>query len=201
MRFLRSPVAALAFAFAVALAPPVAPAARAAEVSAGPIWNNMDAQRKCPDVCRGNGNASWNGNWRTLPGTATSVCDCDAPAGGRAPSGGSQWANAGPLWNQIDAQNKCPDVCRSAGGRTWDGNWKTTEPGRMSVCSCQGAGSSSSGPGPGSACSARARGGCAGCSVQCAPGQRAACREGTTWNDRFGNGDAGCVNASECTCG
>ncbi len=189
------PLLAVAAA-AAALAAPLAPAV---EMPAGPIWNNMDAQNKCPDVCRQNGNARWNGNWRTLPGTATSVCDCDVPAGGRAPAGSSQWADAGPLWNQMDAQNKCPAVCRSSGGRTWDGNWKTTEPGRMSVCSCQGAGFAP--PGAGAACSARARGACAGCSVQCAPGQRASCREGSTWNDKLGNGDRGCVNASQCTCG
>ncbi len=173
--------------------------AHAVEMPAGPIWNNMDAQNKCPNVCRQNGNAQWNGNWRTLPGTATSVCDCDVAPGGRTRPAGTQWVDAGPLWHQMDAQNKCPDVCRRSGGRSWDGNWKTTEPGRMSVCSCQGAGGSL--PGTGAACSARARGGCAGCSVQCAPGQRAACREGSTWNDRLGNGDQGCVNASQCTCG
>lgn len=176
-----------------------APPARAVETPAGPIWNNMDAQNKCPDVCRRNGNASWNGNWRTLPGTATSVCDCDAPAGGRGRNDGAQWADAGPLWNQMDAQNKCPDVCRRSGGRTWDGNWKTTEPGRMSVCSCGGQ-RLSPGFGAGSSCSARGRGGCSGCSVQCAPGQRASCREGSTWNDKLGNGDQGCVTGSQCTC-
>ncbi len=31
--------------------------------------------------------------------------------------------------------------------------------------------------------------------------QRAACREGSTWNDRLGNGDQGCVSDSQCTCG
>ncbi|MFO1314704.1 MAG: mannan-binding protein [Burkholderiales bacterium] len=187
------------FPLACALVLSAAAPARAVEMAAGPIWNNADAQNKCPNVCRQSGNARWNGQWRTLPGTATSVCDCDVSAGGRAPSGGTQWANAGPLWNQMDAQNKCPDVCRASGGRTWDGNWKTTEPGRMSVCSCQGTGQAAA-PGAGAACRARDRGGCAGCSVQCAPGQRASCREGSTWNDRLGNGDQGCVSASQCTC-
>ena len=192
-------VPALLLPLACALLLLAAPPARAVETPAGPIWNNMDAQNKCPDVCRQNGNARWNGNWRTLPGTGSSVCDCDVAAGGRARGGNAQWADAGPLWNQMDAQTKCPDVCRRSGGRTWDGNWKTTEPGRASVCSCQGAGAAP--PGAGAACSAGARGACAGCSVQCAPGQRAACREGSTWNDRVGNGDQGCVNPSQCTCG
>ncbi|WP_454916883.1 mannan-binding protein [Xanthobacter sediminis] len=47
--------------------------ARADWVSAGPIWNNMDAQGKCPRVCGGPGR--WDGNWRTVaPGRST--CDC-----------------------------------------------------------------------------------------------------------------------------
>jgi len=42
--------------------------ARAEEVNAGPIWNNSDAQRKCPGVC---GSRGWDGNWHTTaPGSA-----------------------------------------------------------------------------------------------------------------------------------
>lgn len=41
---------------------------------------------------------------------------------------------AGPLWNNADAQNKCPAVC---GGTRWTGTWFTTVPGRMSVCACE----------------------------------------------------------------
>ena len=40
---------------------------------------------------------------------------------------------AGPIWNQIDAEQKCPDVARRAGG-TWTGEWLTTKPGEMSLC-------------------------------------------------------------------
>jgi len=39
--------------------------------------------------------------------------------------------NAGPIWSNEDAQSKCPAVC---GGLTWNGQWTTTVPGRMSVC-------------------------------------------------------------------
>ena len=38
---------------------------------------------------------------------------------------------AGPIWSNADAQMKCPSVC---GGLSWNGQWTTTEPGRMSVC-------------------------------------------------------------------
>lgn len=42
---------------------------------------------------------------------------------------------AGPIWNQSDAQGKCPRVCGSK-SRAWDGNWHTTREGSMSVCNC-----------------------------------------------------------------
>ncbi|HQV04419.1 MULTISPECIES: mannan-binding lectin [unclassified Novosphingobium] len=41
--------------------------------------------------------------------------------------------NAGPIWNQADAQNKCPVAAYAVGGR-WTGQWRTTQEGRMSVC-------------------------------------------------------------------
>lgn len=42
--------------------------------------------------------------------------------------------NAGPIGNNDDAQTKCPTTCASKGG--WNGQWKTTKPGVMSVCGC-----------------------------------------------------------------
>jgi hypothetical protein len=44
---------------------------------------------------------------------------------------------AGPIWADMDAQRKCPQVCSGAGGQ-WKGQWRTTQPGRMSVCDCTG---------------------------------------------------------------
>ena len=44
---------------------------------------------------------------------------------------------AGPIWADQDANNKCPQVCASRGGQ-WTGQWRTTQPGRMSVCDCKG---------------------------------------------------------------
>jgi hypothetical protein len=40
---------------------------------------------------------------------------------------------AGPIWSQSDAEKKCPEVARKNGG-TWNGQWRTTVPGSMSVC-------------------------------------------------------------------
>jgi hypothetical protein len=175
-----------------------APALDAKEVQAGSIWNNMDAQNKCPNVCKQNGFERWNGQWHTIPGTVTSVCDCVGEPSRKPSSSHTDWEPAGPLFSQFDAQNKCPGVCQ-ASGREWDGNWKTTEPGRMSVCACKGGGGLRHAGGGGS-CSAPAHGDCAGCSAQCASGQRASCQAGVTVNDRFRNGDKSCASAAQCTC-
>lgn len=43
---------------------------------------------------------------------------------------------AGPIWNQDDAENKCPSVCLDHRAR-WTGQWHTVREGRMSVCQCK----------------------------------------------------------------
>ena len=43
--------------------------------------------------------------------------------------------NAGPIWNQDDAESKCPPLC-IANHAAWNGNWTTTVWNVMSVCSC-----------------------------------------------------------------
>ena len=47
--------------------------------------------------------------------------------------GGVVSVPAGPIWNNDDAKVKCPAVTAAAGG-TWTGHWRTTIPGKMSVC-------------------------------------------------------------------
>jgi hypothetical protein len=39
--------------------------------------------------------------------------------------------NAGPIWSNDDAQQKCPRVCS---GLRWNGQWTTTQWGQMSEC-------------------------------------------------------------------
>jgi len=41
--------------------------------------------------------------------------------------------NAGPIWNQADAEVKCPVVGYAVNGR-WTGGWWTVRNGEMSVC-------------------------------------------------------------------
>lgn len=44
-------------------------------------------------------------------------------------------AQAGPIWDNTDAQSKCPLVCPNYSSK-WNGQWRTTVPGQMSVCGC-----------------------------------------------------------------
>lgn len=115
---------------------------------AGPVWHNSDAQGKCPQVC---GREGWDGNWRTTGPGFEAVCSCgnrggwrgghDQRSGWDRPRHGSDrprgnrtvQVNAGPIWHNGDAQNKCPRVCSSVG--RWNGNWTTVGPG-SSVCGC-----------------------------------------------------------------
>jgi hypothetical protein len=110
---------------AVASPSPAASSAQACNVNAGPIWNQGDANAKCPDLCN-KSYGPWNGQWWTTVPNEMSVCQC---------SGNNVTENAGPIWNQSDANTKCPKVCTTAKG-TWTGQWWTTEPGKMSVCQC-----------------------------------------------------------------
>ena len=45
-------------------------------------------------------------------------------------------AKAGPIWNNHDAQVKCPVACAALGGH-WNGQWRTTVEGKKSVCGCK----------------------------------------------------------------
>lgn len=40
----------------------------------------------------------------------------------------------GQIWNQEEANRKCPNICTQYGG--WNGEWRTTEPNKKSVCGC-----------------------------------------------------------------
>ncbi len=100
------------------------------DVEVGPIWNDMDAQRKCPKAARDLG-GTWTGQWHTTRPGQMSVCEIAGAKSGRGNK--DRWLEAGPIWNQFDAERKCPDVARRAGAK-WTGQWKTTRPGQMSVC-------------------------------------------------------------------
>ena len=43
---------------------------------------------------------------------------------------------AGPIWNDSDANQKCPRVCAQVRGK-WTGHWKTVQQMQQSVCTCK----------------------------------------------------------------
>ena len=65
-----------------------------------------------------NNESHWNGRWISQRGVSLCLVD---------------YVNAGPIWNNDDAKVKCPVAATAARG-IWNGQWKTTVPGVMSVC-------------------------------------------------------------------
>lgn len=92
------------------------------QFEAGPIWDEGDADLKCPAVCKPP--SKWTGDWRTTIPNEMSTCDCAIPV---------RRVQAGPLWSTDDATAKCPGVCAPTG---WTGDWRTTVEGQMSECDC-----------------------------------------------------------------
>ena len=112
------------FSSALILAATVSAPGFAEDVQAGPIWSNDDAAMKCP-VAAAAVHGTWNGNWATTIPGRMSVCGIDDIK--------PQDVQAGPIWNNEDANVKCP-VAASAVNGAWNGQWTTTEEGKMSVC-------------------------------------------------------------------
>ncbi|MBL8905722.1 MAG: mannan-binding lectin [Rhizobiales bacterium] len=113
---------------------------------AGPIWNNIDAQRKCPQTCSP---GKWDGNWKTTDPGKMSVCSCmgkpknpksaqetqsrvkpQKVAAGKKSKGG---VRAGSIWTDMMAEDRCPKVC---GPREWDGRWSYVDI-NNSICYCR----------------------------------------------------------------
>ena len=107
-----------------------ASSAFALQVEAGPIWNNDDAKVKCPVVAQVY-EAKWNGNWNTTEFGKMSVCDLELDFKPTLGVPGDVFA--GPIWNQADAETKCPVAAYAVDGE-WNGNWTTTVQSEMSVC-------------------------------------------------------------------
>ncbi|MCX4028591.1 mannan-binding lectin [Endozoicomonas sp. SM1973] len=101
-------------------------AASALSIKAGPIYNQADAEQKCPEATKHYG--GWNGQWRTIESGVMSVCGAVNGFTGSNPYN----INVGPIWDNADAAQKCPSATQYYGG--WTGNWITTVPGSMSMC-------------------------------------------------------------------
>ena len=120
---------AAALPFLLLAAVPTSAKSGVRSIEVGPIWNQMDAERKCPDAARKAG-GTWTGDWRT---TRPGMSECDIAGGGAGGGKREGWVDAGPIWNQLDADRTCEQLAKSVGGN-WTGQWKTTRPGQMSVC-------------------------------------------------------------------
>jgi len=99
--------------------------AQAIDVRAGPIFTSYDAEVKCPKTCEWY--LGWNGHWTVAREAGQmSVCGCKGLA-----EGGPNDTNAGSIWGNHDAPHKCQEATRWYGG--WNGQWRTTREGQMSV--------------------------------------------------------------------
>ena len=132
----------------IAIKPP-APAIKAPnprnvrEVSAGSIWDQAQANRKCPLIAAQT-NGEWTQKWRKIGDNNEAVCEVRlqplahvkkppiyvnpiAPAPTRpstpAPSGNAREVAAGPIWDQAQASTKCPIIAAQSNSR-WTGKWR-----------------------------------------------------------------------------
>jgi hypothetical protein len=121
---------AAAFALALAGCSTLA-VERPRDFQAGPIWNQQDAERKCPVVAYAV-SGHWNGQWVTTREGEMSVCGI---VGSRRTGSLTEPTDieAGPIWDQSDAEMKCPVVAVALDAE-WTGQWVTTRWNEMSVC-------------------------------------------------------------------
>lgn len=103
-------------------------------VPAGPLWNNVHAQEIGPMIAAARF-GRFTGQWRTMVWGRMSVVEIELAAERKGGTEFTMDVPAGPIWNQEDAERKCPAICASFGG-TWNGHWTTVVPGKFSVAGC-----------------------------------------------------------------
>lgn len=90
--------------------PQIASSGSVVQIDAGPIWNNDDAQGKCPATC-GRNRMAWTGDWRTV-GFNRSTCDCvayaDAPPPMGPPPGPGTYCEAPANYQCAGCSVHCP---------------------------------------------------------------------------------------------
>lgn len=105
------------------------------EVSAGKIWDQAQANRKCPRIAEQT-NGQWTSKWRKTNSNNEAVCEIrfeplahakKPPAvmtpTAPAPSGNTREVPAGPIWDQAQANKKCPLIAAQSGSR-WTNKWR-----------------------------------------------------------------------------
>ncbi len=104
------------------------------DMKAGVIQNQEEAADKCAKACT----LTWNNAWVTKVQGKVSICSANNHA-----ADGKQYVvmnsmggvEAGAILNNNDAQTKCPAALANV---KWNGQWRTVDQGKMSVCGCSG---------------------------------------------------------------
>ncbi|CAA6813295.1 MAG: Unknown protein [uncultured Thiotrichaceae bacterium] len=113
---------------------------RTRNVAAGPIWDDRQAESKCP-VIAANNEAKWTGNWtKTGPGN-TSVCEISVVVSTNTTQAPVSQSNsstvrevaAGGIWDQAQANSKCPVIAANNKAR-WTGRWRKISVNNDAVC-------------------------------------------------------------------
>jgi hypothetical protein len=102
--------------------------AAAKDIKAGPIWNNEDAQVKCPVAAAAVG-GEWNGQWRTTVWGKESVCGINKNSSRKGVNGrnvkvvnhakGSFMALGEGNWQEVNDQGKTTFNFKEAGRDDW----------------------------------------------------------------------------------
>lgn len=113
---------------------------------------SLKPKKRCPILCQnqspsmkwsGKSGLKWCGCYKPIT-TASNMPESQngAPVPPEpqpivpAPEASLSNLEAGPIWNNDDANGKCPKVCTDK-NMTWTGDWWTTVRGEMSVCTCK----------------------------------------------------------------
>jgi len=113
------------------------------EVSAGSIWDQSHANRKCPLIARQT-NGTWEGEWRKTGANNEAVCKIkyqslrhskkDRTQAVRAvPTKNVREVDAGYIWDANQANTKCPLYAAQSKGR-WTGKWRKVSTNNRAVC-------------------------------------------------------------------
>jgi len=134
-------------------APAAVPTTIVKDAAAGPIWDQAQANQKCPLIAQKN-KGQWTGNWRKIGANHQSVCQIRVTAAGTsqpvvesettyvplpkpvpaAPASNVREIFAGPIWDQKQANQKCQLIAANNKG-VWTGQWRKTGPNHNSLCS------------------------------------------------------------------
>ena len=104
------------------------------------------------DLIATNNKGQWTGNWRKVGANNQSVCQIRVETAGKpvvksettyvplpkpvpaAPARNVREIFAGPIWDDAQANKKCPLIAANNKG-VWTGKWRKTGPNHNSLCS------------------------------------------------------------------